>query len=133
MPQPRRHCSSRAGRTGPDIVPELNSAFRKVFFVATPNRGSALGDPAHIVDMIDVFTNLLTNFPDGPVMYSIETILAIVKLLAYTAETSLPGLAAMGTQTYINQVLNAATTLSSAQYGAAARIISPIPAPITDS
>ena len=32
-----------------------------------------------MVDMLDVFTNFLTNFPDGPVMYSIETLLAVVK------------------------------------------------------
>ena len=70
--------------------------------------------------MIDVFTNLLTNFPDGPVMYSIEVLLAMIKLLAYSAETSLPGLAAMGTQTYIKDVLNAATTPSPARYAAAA-------------
>src|SRR5262249_21271324 len=29
-----------------------NCSFRKVFFVASPNSGSALGDPQHIVDMV---------------------------------------------------------------------------------
>jgi hypothetical protein len=56
--------------------------------------------------MIDVFTNLLTIFPDGPVLYSIEVLLAIVKLLAYTFECALPGIAAMGTETYVPNVLN---------------------------
>jgi hypothetical protein len=106
-----------------------NCDFRKVFFVASPNNGSALGDPRHIVDMIDVFTNLLTLFPDGPTMYSIEVVLAIVKLLAYTFETSLPGLAAMGTEGYIRQVLNAgASDRPKEWYAAAASNYKPDPA-----
>ena len=82
-------CHSRGGivaralaERGRMLRPECTSEFRKVYFVATPNRGSALGDPADIVDMIDVSTNLLTNFPDGLVMYSIEVLLAMIKLLA---------------------------------------------------
>jgi pimeloyl-ACP methyl ester carboxylesterase len=104
---------------GPQLF-EGNCNFRKVFFVASPNNGSALGDPRHMVDMIDVFTNLLTLFPDGPVLYSIEVLLAIVKLLAYTFETSLPGLAAMGTETYIPKVLNAGTSDRPKEWYAAA-------------
>lgn len=106
-------CHSRGGivsralaERGASILPGHNCDFRKVFFVATPNRGSALGNPEHIVDMLDVFTNFLTNFPDGPVMYTIEVILAVLKLLVHSAERSLPGLAAMGTSGYIRNVLN---------------------------
>src|SRR6185295_18578580 len=112
-------CHSRGGivaRTlaerGEALVPGLACDFRKVYFVATPNNGSVLGDPTHIVDMVDVFTNLLTAFPDGPVMYSIEVILAIVKLIAFSAERRLPGLAAMGTDDYITRVLNRAAVRS---------------------
>jgi len=113
---------------GPHLLPG-NCRFRKVFFVASPNSGSALGDPRHIVDTIDVFTNLLTLFPDGPVMYSIEVLLAIVKLLAYTFETSLPGLAAMGTEDYIPNVLNAgASNRPKEWYAAAASNYTPDPA-----
>ena len=128
-------CHSRGGivaRTlaerGAALVPGLACDFRKVFFAATPNAGSVLGDPAHIVDMIDVFTNLLTAFPDGPVMYSIEVILAIVKLIAFSAERRLPGLAAMGTDDYIGRVLNRATVPSPAAYAAASAEYEPDPA-----
>jgi hypothetical protein len=38
----------------------------------------------------------VTNFADGPVAYSLEIVLAIVKLFAATTERYLPGLAAMG-------------------------------------
>jgi hypothetical protein len=120
-------CHSRGGivsrvlaERGEELVPENNCTFRKVFFVAVPNNGSVLGNPAHIVDMLDTFTNVLTWFPDGPVLYSIEVLLAIVKLIAHTAERRLPGLAAMGTDGYIQQVLNKGKTASPAQYAAAA-------------
>lgn len=119
-------CHSRGGivaRTLAERGQELlagNCDFRRIFFVASPNNGSALGDPSHVVDMIDVFTNLLTLFPDGPVLYSIEVLLAIVKLLAYTFEVGLPGVAAMGTQTYIRRVLNAGTSNRPREYYAAA-------------
>lgn len=127
-------CHSRGGivaralaEQGAALLPDANCTFRKIFFVATPNNGSALGDAAHMVEMVDVFTNLLTAFPDGPVTYSIETLLAIVKLLAYSAQTSLPGLRAMGTDDYIQRVLNRSTQPSSARYAAAASDYDPNP------
>lgn len=127
-------CHSRGGivaRTlaerGHNLVDGNNCVFPKVFFVASPNNGSVLGDPAHIVEMLDTFTNVLTWFPDGAVMYSIEILLAIVKLLAHTAEQRLPGLAAMGTNGYIQQKLNSATEESPAIYGAASADYTPDP------
>jgi hypothetical protein len=120
-------CHSRGGivsrgmvERGHDLVADTNCSFRKVYFVASPNAGSALGDPEHMVDMLDVFTNLFTEFPDGHVLYAIETVLGIVKLLAYTAEKYLPGVESMGTRSYIAQVLNKATQPSPARYAAAA-------------
>lgn len=127
-------CHSRGGivaRTlverGQELLPELNGRFGKVFFVATPNHGSILGNPDHIVDMIDVFTNFLTNFPDGPTLYSIEVLLAIVKLVAMAGGQHLPGVATMGTSGYIAQVLNAGTRPAPAAYAAAASNYSPVP------
>jgi hypothetical protein len=127
-------CHSRGGivaRTlaerGHVLVGETNCVFPKVFFVAAPNNGSVLGDPAHVVEMLDTFTNILTWFPDGAVMYSIEILLAIVKLLVHTAERRLPGLAAMGTNGYIQQKLNAATEQSPSNYGAASADYTPDP------
>lgn len=126
-------CHSRGGivaRTlaerGTTLLPGHKCTFRKVFFVATPNHGSVLGDPDHMVDMIDTFTNIITSFPDGPVTYSLETVLAILKLLVYAAGTRLPGLAAMGTGSYITE-LNQSTVPSPAAYAAAAADFTPDP------
>jgi len=121
-------CHSRGGivsralvERGRELVPNHNCVFRKVFFVATPNAGSVLGNPEHIVDMVDVFTNFLTKLPDGTAAYVIESVLAIVKLAAYTLETALSGLAAMGTSGYIKTELNrGGSRLSGVKYGAAA-------------
>jgi hypothetical protein len=128
-------CHSRGGvvsralvERGQKLVPQHNCDFGKVFFVATPNAGSALGDAEHIVDMVDVFTNLLTKLPDGSAAYVIEAVLGVLKLLAYTAETALPGLAAMGTQGYIKKTLNqGGSLLPSVVYGAAAANYDPDP------
>ena len=127
-------CHSRGGivaRTmveqGQTLVPNHPCKFRKVYFVASPNQGSVLADPAHVVDMLDVFTNLLTNFPDGPILYSVEIFLAIIKLLAYTAERTLPGLAAMGTEGYISQILNRSKAPSRAAYASSAANYDPDP------
>jgi hypothetical protein len=122
-------CHSRGGivsRTlaerGHIVFPELNSEFRKIYFAASPNQGSALGDPAHMLEMIDVFTNLLTQFPDGHVLYAIETILGVVKLMAYTAGVALPGMASMNPAPggYIAQKLNQGGGKCAARYAAAA-------------
>lgn len=127
-------CHSRGGiisralvERGRKLLPEGICNIRNVYFVATPNNGSLLGDPEHLVEMLDVFTNFLTNFPDGPVMYAIEVLLAIVKLLAHTAEKNLPGIESMGTRGYIAKVLNAAGERASARYGAAASDYEPRP------
>lgn len=120
-------CHSRGGivsralvERGRVLFPESNCQIRNVYFVASPNNGSLLGDPEHLVEMLDVFTNFLTNFPDGPIMYSMEVLLAIVKLLAHAGEKNLPGIENMGTRGYIAKVLNAAEERSPARYGAAA-------------
>jgi hypothetical protein len=121
-------CHSRGGivsRTmaerGRIVFPDTNSAIRKVYFAASPNKGSALGDPEHMLEMIDVFTNLLTQFPDGHVLYAIETVLAVVKMMAYTAGVDLPGMASMSTvrDGYIASVLNQGSEKSPAKYAAA--------------
>jgi len=126
-------CHSRGGivsRTlaerGQALVPGNNCHINKVFFVATPNQGSVLADPEHLNDLVDTYTNLATTFPDGPVAYSIETVLAVLKLMVYTVETRLPGLASMGTGDYIAD-LNRAGTPPPAAYGAAAANYAPDP------
>jgi CHAT domain len=110
---------------GAEIFPELNCEFRKVYFAASPNSGSTLADPEHIVDMLDVFTNLLTELPDNETTYVIEAILGIIKLLAYTVEKYLPGIETMGSKSYIANVLNKGMRPSSAKYSGAAARYSP--------
>jgi hypothetical protein len=119
-------CHSRGGivaRTlaerGRSLVPGAQVDVKNIFFVATPNQGSQLGDAGHIVEMLDVFTSLINLIPNGPVLYSIEILLAIVKLLAYGLE-ELPGVRSMGTQGYIPDVLNRAGAASPAAYAAVA-------------
>lgn len=125
-------CHSRGGVVSrilaEGLIPSTNHLcrFPRVFFAASPNRGSVLADPEHIVDMIDVFTNFATSFPDGMATYSIEIVLGIVKLLATSMERRLPGLAAMGTKDYITQVLNRPTS-ATPQYAAAAAAYDPDP------
>src|SRR5439155_15000294 len=81
----------------------------------------------HMVDMLDVFTNLLTSFPDGWATYSLEILLGLVKLVAHAAETSLPGLAAMAPDNYIKHVLNANAERCPTAYAAAAAEYQPDP------
>jgi hypothetical protein len=109
------------------LFADSNCTFDNVYFVATPNNGSALGNPEHVVDMIDVFTNILTEFPDSNTMFAIETILGVIKVLAYTAGVALPGMAAMSTskEGYIASVLNRSDQESPAQYAAAASSYAP--------
>jgi CHAT domain len=128
-------CHSRGGivsraltERGQTLVPGHNCNFRKVLFVATPNAGSPLGNAEHVVDMVDVFTNFLTKLPDGVANYVVEALLGIIKLIAYTAETALPGLAAMGTKGYIKTQLNVGGgAFPGLSYGAAASNYNPDP------
>jgi hypothetical protein len=128
-------CHSRGGivsraltERGRKLVPDHNCNFRRVLFVATPNAGSPLGNAEHVVDMVDVFTNFLTKLPDSITTYVVEALLGIIKLIAYTAETALPGLAAMGTEGYIKTLLNIdGKAVPGLTYGAAAANYDPDP------
>jgi hypothetical protein len=129
-------CHSRGGivsrmmaEHGEQLVPRSNVAFNSIYFVASPNNGSQLGDPDHMVDMVDIFTNFLTNFPDGPVMYSIEMLLAIVKMLASAGMKRLPGIDSMGTAPdgFIAKRLNEGGRRLDIRYGAAASDYEPRP------
>ncbi|MFT3859085.1 MAG: hypothetical protein QM742_16820 [Aquabacterium sp.] len=101
---------------------------RSVYFVATPNAGSPLGDADHMIDMIDLFTNCLTSLPDGPVSYSLEVLLGLVTLVGHAGAKALPGIAALGTAgSYVSQVLNRSTAPSPAIYAAAAADFEPQP------
>jgi hypothetical protein len=126
-------CHSRGGivsRTlaerGKDLVPEARCDIRNILFVAAPNQGSQLGDADHMMEMIDVFTNLVNLLPNGATLYSIEILLSIIKLLAYGFE-QLPGVVSMGTKGYIPDTLNRSSTPSPAVYAAVASDYEPKP------
>lgn len=126
-------CHSRGGivaralaERGQALLPDCQAHVRSVYFVATPNAGSPLGDADHMVDMIDLFTNVLGNFDDGPLTYSMEVIVGLVMLLGHAGVTALPGIASLGTRgSYITDVLNRASARSAAHYGAAAADFEP--------
>jgi hypothetical protein len=124
-------CHSRGGlvaRTmieqGSTLVPGHPCTFRKAYFVATPNKGTVLADPKHMLEMIDLFTNLITAFPDGPTVYSLEVVLSLIKLVAYSGLRSLPGLAAMAPDGLVSE-LNKKKTNSTTKYAAAAARFAP--------
>jgi hypothetical protein len=67
----------------------------KAVFVASPNLGTKLADGDHDTDLLDSYTNLLTELPDGAFSFSIEGVLALVKIVAHGALAELPGLNCM--------------------------------------
>lgn len=121
-------CHSRGGivaRTlaerGAELLPASTCRWRSVYFAATPNAGSPLGDAAHLRELIDLYSNLLTAFPDEPATYSAEVLLGLVTLAVYAITDELPGIAALGMQRgYIVDTLNRNAQRSPALYSAAA-------------
>lgn len=67
----------------------------KAIFVAAPHGGTILADGKNWFDLIDRYTNLLTNLPDNLWTISIEALLALVRLIGRGALGGLPGLRAM--------------------------------------
>lgn len=129
-------CHSRGGivsralaEQGDLLVRDHGAYVRSIYFVATPNAGSALGDAEHMVDMIDMFTNVIGHLDDGPVAYSLEAVVGLVMLVGHAVVKALPGIASLGTDgSYVSQVLNGAgARVSRALYAAAASNFEPQP------
>jgi hypothetical protein len=68
---------------------------RRVVFAGTPNQGTALADPDHMVDMLDRFTTALTLAPTGPVTETLEAVVTVVKMIGHGGLKGLEGLASM--------------------------------------
>jgi hypothetical protein len=71
---------------------------KRSVFVATPNHGTALTDPDHMIAFIDRVTTLLNLAPPGPadvVASVLEAILTVVKVIGHAVLNGLPGLASM--------------------------------------
>jgi len=67
--------------------------------------------------MVDRYTNFLTNLPDEPFSLTLESILAVVKLIAHGTVKGLPGLQSMHPQgAYLLDRLNAGLTQPTTQY-----------------
>jgi hypothetical protein len=67
----------------------------RIAFVAAPNRGTALADSNHMVEMIDRMTNVLNLVPPGGVADIFEGVLIAVKIIGHGALKGLQGLLSM--------------------------------------
>jgi hypothetical protein len=93
---------SRGGLVARELVrrqtaPDAKYRVRRVVFAATPNRGTPLADPDHVVRFIDRYTNLLTLLP-GPAEVVGDTLAGLmtaVQILGHAALRDLDGLGAM--------------------------------------
>ncbi len=107
---------SRGGLVGRELVRRLGALaaqgravqVRKALLVASPNQGTILTDPKHGIDLLDRYTNLLTDLPDSVYTYVLEGVLALVKLSAFIALAELPGLNCLPPNNPYLQGLNAA-------------------------
>jgi hypothetical protein len=96
-------CHSRGGLVSRVIAEEPDKLsladrrlnIRRVVFVAAPNAGTVLADPARLGDLIDTYTNILNFFPDNGVTDTLETIITVVKQIAVGAAKGLEGLVSM--------------------------------------
>ena len=69
---------------------------RRGVYVGTPNHGTPLADPAHMVAFLDRVTTMLNFVPDPiGVTDVLEAVLTVVKVIARTGLGALPGLASM--------------------------------------
>ncbi len=86
----RLSAKALADRTGRPVP-----VVRKLVHVATPNAGTVLAGPQRWGTLLDVFTNVLSLFPDSPVGVGLEGVLEVVKQVATGVLGGLDGIAAM--------------------------------------
>ena len=68
---------------------------RRVVFAGTPNGGTAMASPGHINQLLDVYANLLTFFPDNGVTDAMQGLLAVVQDVVLGMVDGLRGLTSM--------------------------------------
>jgi len=96
-------CHSRGGlvsralveRSSASVVSEDDFRVGAVVFVGTPNAGTLLAQPDHMMSMIDRYTTALNIFPTGPVTEILEAIICTVKIIAHATMKALDGLMSM--------------------------------------
>ncbi|KIQ25692.1 hypothetical protein RT97_23285 [Variovorax paradoxus] len=121
-------CHSRGGLVSRVLAemppaPGLDTArarVRRVVFGATPNSGTVLADPDHMVAMVDRLTTLLALFPAGPVAETLEALITVVKVIAHGALKGLDGLASMRPEGAFLGRVNASAAAAPADYFAIA-------------
>lgn len=92
----------------------------KAIFVGTPHQGTVMADGEHWYDLVDRYTNFVTDMPDtaGPIVA--EAILTVVKLLAYGGLHGLPGIRSMVPNGSEVQQMNSAVAHDTTYYAIAA-------------
>jgi hypothetical protein len=93
--------------------------------VAAPHRGTILANADHGIEMLDRYTNLLTDLPDNAYTLTMEGILTVVKLLLHGALKALPGLQSMDPESEYMRRLNTSPPVADAKYYAAAADFTP--------
>ena len=94
---------SRGGLVGREIIERLGELdakdhhikVNKAIFVAAPHQGTILTDKDNWIKLIDSYTNLLTNLPDGTATIILESLITFIKVVGGGAVASMPGLQAM--------------------------------------
>jgi hypothetical protein len=99
---------SRGGLVSRALAREAGQPLRvrRIVFGATPNSGTLLADPDHMVDMVDRLTTALSLFPTGPVSETLEALITVVKVLGHGGLKGLDGLASMHPQGAFLAALN---------------------------
>ena len=96
-------CHSRGGlvsralaeRAAGSDVSDAEFHVGSVVFVGTPNAGTLLAQPDHMMNMIDRYTTALNVLPTGPVEEILEAIVTTVKVVAHATMQALDGLMSM--------------------------------------
>ncbi len=107
-------CHSRGGLVARGIAGEFgplgrNVSVRHIVFVATPNQGTVLADPDHMVAFLDRYTSALDFAPPGPIQVLseiLEAILVVVKIVGHAGLVALDGLAAQNPRSDFLTTLN---------------------------
>ena len=97
----------------------------RLIMVATPNAGTALADPDHLLQLLNRLTSLLQLVPSNGVTDVLDIVLAVLKQVAVGVFKGLDGLMAMNpTGDYLTTYLNTPSS-ASARYFAVASNFEP--------
>ncbi|HEX2370861.1 MAG TPA: hypothetical protein VHM94_16695 [Acidimicrobiia bacterium] len=115
---------SRGGLVARAIAGELDGPLpglrvRRAVLVGTPNHGTPLANPDHMIDFLDRITTWLNVIPPGPasvVTEVLEAVLTAVKVLGHAALKGLPGLTSMDPSGEYLKRLNAGAAADTVYY-----------------